>query len=227
MKVAIYARVSTEDKEQDPERQRMKCQQYCELHNHTVVNYQHDKTTGSSNPFERQGFSEMMKSKPEGIVIYEISRFSREHPAKVMRRLSELKNQGIKIISITEPAFNMEGDMSDLLQYIMTWFNNYYLTNLKRNVKSGIERARAQGKILGRPKAKFNEYRAFQLLINEKKSLADVSKELDVSKATLHRFKKVAENNPSLFINESNNSKSPVFETDDEENDIINKSKKG
>lgn len=214
MKVAIYARVSTDDKDQNPDRQRMSCEKYADLHNHKVIHYEFDKVSGDTNPLEREGFAEILKKKPEAILFYEISRFSREHPIKVMRRLEDLKNKGIKTISITEQAFNMEGEFSDLLQYIMTWFNNYYLTNLKRNVKSGLDRARAQGKILGRPKAKFNEFRAYHLLFVEKKSLGDVSKELGTSKATLHRFKKVAENDPSPFINEHEISKTGDFGTE-------------
>ena len=203
MKIAIYARVSTDDKEQNPERQRLSCEKYAELHNHSIIGYAEDKISGDTNPFDREGFKNIIKTNPEGILIFEISRFSREHPIKVMRRLQDLKNRGIKTISITEQAFNMEGEMSDLIQYIMSWFNNYYLSNLKKNVKSGLDRARKQGKILGRPKSKFNQYRAYHLLFNEKKSLQEVSKILGTSKATLFRFKKVAEKDRSLFIKES------------------------
>ena len=200
MKVAIYGRVSTDDKNQNPERQQMQCSQYIDIHNHELIGYKDDKMTGDSNPFDRAGFKEILKLKPQGIAVSEISRFSREHPAKVMRRLSELRDKGIKIISVTEPAFNMDGEMSDLIQYIMTWFNNYFLKSLKRNVKAGIERARKQGKQIGRAKVEFNRYRAYHLLCIEKKSQRYVSKELSVSLATINRFKKVADNNPTLFI---------------------------
>ena len=193
MKVVIYARVSTKDKDQNPERQKLSCNNYIDLHNHDLIGYEEEYITGDSNPLEREGFKRLLKLKPEGIVIYEISRFSREHPSKVLRRLQELKDKGIKIISITEPAFNMEGDMADLLQYIMTWFNNYYLTNLKRNIKSGQERARARGKQIGRSKAKFNERRAYHLLFNENKSQREVAKEVNTSLATINRFKSVCE----------------------------------
>ena len=217
MKVVIYARVSTDDKEQDPERQKMKCEQYCELHNHQVFAYAHDYCSGDTNPFDRDSFAFLLRTKPEAIIVYEISRFSREHPSKVMRRLQELKDRGIKTISITEPAFNMEGEMSDLLQYIMTWFNNYYLTSLRRNVKSGIERARAKGKQIGRAPVDFNQRRAYHLLFIEKKSQRFVSKELDVSLATINRFKKVCENAGGLFINGKLCSETPVSETQKEE----------
>lgn len=202
MRVCIYARVSTDDKEQNPERQRMQCLRYCELHSHEVIGYHYDYVSGDSNPFDRVGFRELIKDKPDAIIVYEISRFSREHPGKVLRRLSELKDRGIKTVSITEPAFNMDGEMSELLQYIMSWFNNYYLTNLRRNVKSGIERARKEGKQIGKPPAKFNKHRAYHLLFVDKMSQRNVSKELGVSAATINRFKKVCQKDPSLFINQ-------------------------
>lgn len=201
MDVVIYARVSTDDKDQKPERQKDSCQQYADLHHHNVLGYGEDYLTGDSNPFDRLGFQEILKLKPKGIIVFEVSRFSREHPSKVLRRISELRDRGIKIISITEPAFNMDGEMSDLLQYIITWFNNYYLANLKRNVKSGIERARKQGKQIGRAKVNFNQHRAYHLLFVENKSQRNVSKELSVSLATINRFKKVCEKNGGLFIN--------------------------
>jgi DNA invertase Pin-like site-specific DNA recombinase len=190
MKVIIYSRVSTDDKEQNTERQVIQCRNYCAIHNHTIIGEHEDYISGDTNPFIRKGFSSGVKSKPDGIVIYEISRFSREHPSKVMRRIQELKDSGIKIISITEPAFNMEGDMSELLQYIMAWFNNYYLSNLRRNVKTGQERARQQGKVIGRAKVKFNERRATHLYTVEKKTQREIAKELNVSLGTLNRFLK-------------------------------------
>ena len=201
MKVALYARVSTDDKEQDPERQFMQLRKYVELHQHECLGEYQDKISGDTPPVSREGFNALMVVKPEGVIVYQIDRLSREHPSKVLRFLGEMKDKGIAIISITEPAFNMDGEFADLIRYIITWFNNWYLANLKRNVKTGIEKARAQGKQIGRKKAEFNKFRAYELLTNEKKSQRFVSKELGVSLATINRFKKVIEKEPSLFIN--------------------------
>lgn len=200
MKVAIYARVSTDDKDQNPERQILKCKQYCELHNHNVCGIFKEHITGDSDPRKREEFSKLLNEDPSAIIVYSIDRLSRQHPSKVMRLLSELKDQGIKTISITEPAFNMEGEMSDLIQYILSWFNNYFLMQLKRNIRSGLDRARAQGKVIGRPGVKYNKYRAFHLLFNEKRSQRYVAKELGSSLATINRFKRVVESDRDLFI---------------------------
>ena len=112
-----------------------------------------------------------------------------------------MRDRGIKIISITEPAFNMEGEFSELLQYIIAYFNNWYLTNLKQNIKTGLERARAQGKQIGAAPVSFNERRAYHLLFIEKVSQRKVAEELGVSAATINRFRKVCVDNPPSFIN--------------------------
>lgn len=217
MKVVIYARVSTDDKEQNPERQILKCKQYCELHNHEVQAIYQEHISGDTDPFKRPEAGKMLSSKPDAIVIYSMDRLTRQHPIKVINLINRLKDSGIKVISITEPAFNMENELSEVMLFLIGWFNNYFLTKLRENVKSGLDRAKAHGKKLGRPKTKINEYRAYQLLFVEKRSLSDVSKQMGVSKSKLFRFKKVVEKNHNLFINKLDNPKTSVFETKGEE----------
>ena len=213
MKVAIYCRVSTDDKDQDPERQVMKCKQYCELHNHEVIETITEYHTGDSDPFSRPEGKKLLELDIEGIIIFSMDRLTRQHPVKVIHMINRLKDVNIKIISITEPAFNMESDFSEMIIYIMTWFNNYFLKKLKRDIKSGMERAKRDGKQIGRPNAKFNKYRAHQLLFNDSKSQRDVAKELNTSVSTINRFKRLYEKNPDSFINEELKPKGSVIET--------------
>lgn len=201
MKIGIYARVSTEDKEQDPERQLIKCRQYCELHHHTIIKEISEHYTGDSNPFERDKGKELLNLDIEGIVIYSMDRLTRQHPIKVINMINHLKNRGIKIISITEQAFNMESEFSEIILYIMTWFNNYFLQKLKSDIKSGIEKARLKGKQIGRAKTRFNEYRALELF-KKGYSYGMVAKELGVSKTVIYnRFKNPPSKNIKPYIN--------------------------
>lgn len=209
MKVISYARVSTDDKEQDPERQLIKGRQFSEFHNYEIVAELVDYCTGDSHILDRPEGSKI-KNYPEaeGLVCFSIDRYSRQHPTKVLRQLNDWKDRGFKIISVTEPTFNMDGEFSDLLMYLLTWINNYFLKKLKRDIKSGLERARLQGKQIGRKKADFNRFRAYHLLFEAKKedgrnySQRDVANELGVSLATINRFKRVAEKDPFPFINQ-------------------------
>jgi len=214
LNVCLYARVSTKDKEQDPERQFIQLRRYCELHSHNIVGEFRDfGVSGDTIPEKRQGFSLLLAEKPDAVVVYSLDRLSRQHPSKVISYLGRLKDRGVLVISVTEPAFNMEGEFAELIQYIITWFNSWYLRNLKKNIKTGLENAVAKGKVLGRSKAKFNKRRAYQLLFVEKKSQRFVSKELGVSLATTNRFKKVCENKGGLFINEGDVTQSDDFVT--------------
>lgn len=211
MKVVIYARVSTDDKEQDPQRQIDKCVQYCELKGHEVLSVLREHYTGDSNPFNRDEGSKILSYKDvEGIVIYSMDRLTRQNPVQVIRMINNLKEQGIKVISITEPAFNMESEFSDIMLYIMTWFNNYYLIQLRRNTISGLERARRKGKTLGRPKSDFNKYRAYHLLYNDNWSQRKVALNMGVSVATINRFKKGCDEKGLVFIKDKSVSNTGV-----------------
>lgn len=186
MKAAIYTRVSTDDKEQNPERQMIKCKQYCELHNHEVVYSIKENHKGDSPPNSRPEFQKIDLKKVDAIIVYSIDRLTRQHPNKVMNMLNYYKNSGVLIISVTEPIFNMESDFSEPMQYFMTWWNNYFLKKLSNDVKSGLDRAKAQGKKLGRPKKKFNKYEVLRRR-NQGESYRQIATAMNLSLADVQR----------------------------------------
>jgi len=187
MNVIIYARVSTDDKEQNPDRQLMKCRQYCELHDHTIVAELVDYHTGDSPLFERPEGRKIQNMNVDGIVFNSMDRLTRQHPNKMMLLLQYLKDSGITPVSATEPAFNLESDFSEVILYIMAYFNNYYLKELKKNVKSGLDRARKEGKTLGRPKNKVNLYAVAREASKEGASVSSVASALGVSRSSAYR----------------------------------------
>jgi len=187
MNVLIYARVSTDDKEQNPDRQLMKCRQYCELHDHTIVAELVDYHTGDSPLFERPEGRKIQNMNVDGIVFNSMDRLTRQHPNKMMLLLQYLKDSGITPVSATEPAFNLESDFSEVILYIMAYFNNYYLKELKKNVKSGLDRARKEGKTLGRPKNKVNLYAVAREASKEGASVSSVASALGVSRSSAYR----------------------------------------
>lgn len=199
MRVCVYARVSTDDKDQDPERQLIKCRQYAELHNHVIIKEITEYISGDTDPMQRPECSKAFDQ--EGIIVYSMDRLTRQHPVKVINLIKALKDQGIKVVSVTEPAFNMEHELSEVMLFLIGWFNNYFLVKLKRDIKSGMDRARLAGKHIGRPKTSFNVFRYVELRENQKLSLDKVAAELGVSKYKLWCFEKEYKQNPDLFIN--------------------------
>lgn len=186
MKAAIYCRVSRDDKEQNPERQLLKCKQYCDLHNHDVIFEVMEYHKGDSSPSERPKFNDIKLNDVDGIIVYSIDRLTRQHPNKVMTLLNHFKQSGVLIISVTEPIFNMESEFAEPMQYFMSWWNNYFLRKLSNDVKSGLERARKQGKRLGRPETKANKYQ-IQRLRSEGLSIRGIALQLNLSKSKVER----------------------------------------
>lgn len=212
MKVNLYARVSTDDKEQDPERQLIKLRSYTQLHEHTILEEIVDYNTGDSNPFKRENGKRLLDNNPEGILFFSMDRFTRQHPVKVFNIMSDMRNQNIKLVSITEPIFNMESEFAEVMIYLLTWYNNYFLKKLKRDIKSGMDRARLKGKQIGRKPATFNKEIAYKLLFEDKKSQRQVAKLLNTSLATINRFKKGVEKKGGFYILKHDVSKRNVLE---------------
>jgi DNA invertase Pin-like site-specific DNA recombinase len=162
-----------------------------------VIGQYVDVQSGDSDPFRREQGAKLLDLDPEGIVIFSMDRLRRQHPVKVIQLIEQLKDRGIKVISIAEPAFNMESEFGEIMLYLIGWFNNYFLKKLKRDIKAGMDKARAQGKHIGRRAIEFNKFRAYHLLVTEKKSLRVVAAELGVSAPTIMRFKREFEKDPT------------------------------
>ena len=89
MKVCIYARVSTDDKGQDPEVQINRCRDYCIQQNHVIITELVDEgISGDTFFYDRPEGKKLYKlinlNKVDGIVCFAIDRFSRQSPLKIL-----------------------------------------------------------------------------------------------------------------------------------------------
>jgi len=197
MRVFLYARVSTDDKEQTPESQLMKCREYAHIHNHKILGeYADIGVSGDSLIWDRPAGKNAKASfidsnKVDGIIVFSVDRYSRESPIKVLQQIAHLKERGIKFISITEPPFNMDSEFAEPLQYMLTWFSNWFLVQHKKKVRAGMDRAKTKGtrsgKPIGRPKLsgwyknRIREYHAQGV------SMKKIAKELGLSVGVVHK----------------------------------------
>src|SRR3989338_5268661 len=196
MKIIIYTRVSTDDKDQNPESQLLKCRHYCSLHEHKIVEELTDNgISGDTYIFSRPSGTKVKElieqGKAEGLVVFSVDRYSRENPIQVMQQLNHLKDQGITFISVSEPVFNMESEFAEPMKYMLTWFSNYFLVQHKKKVISGMERAKLKGtksgKPIGRPKIQVNKFKVKQLH-NQGLSQRNIAKQLEISLASVNRL---------------------------------------
>ncbi len=201
MKVAIYVRVSTDDKGQDPMVQLYKCRSYCENQGHEIIKEFIDEgVSGDTYYYDRPNGKKLEqlinKNKIQGIICFAIDRFSRQSPLKILPLLTHLRSKGIVFASVTEPIFNMESEVSEPMRYFYTWFNNYFLKQHKIKVKAGIEKAQKygtkSGKTIGRER-KAN----YDLIINlhqQGKNISNIARELKINKSSVFHAIKLFKN---------------------------------
>jgi DNA invertase Pin-like site-specific DNA recombinase len=91
IRVAIYARVSTDDKGQDPENQLRQLRAWCERMRHVVVReYVEHESGGKGADYRRQLallFSDAARREYDLLLVWSLDRFSREGMAATVGHL--------------------------------------------------------------------------------------------------------------------------------------------
>lgn len=85
------------------------------------------------------------------VLCWALDRLSREGPQATLEIVSRLGKYGCQVISLQEPWTEVGGEMLDLLLAIAGWVARMESTRRSERTKTGLARARAEGKRLGRP----------------------------------------------------------------------------
>ncbi|MBO2010938.1 recombinase family protein [Hymenobacter negativus] len=146
MRVALYARVSTADKDQNPENQLVLLRREAERAGDTIIKeYVDEKSGGSSN---RKAFQEMMrdagKRRFDLVRVFALDRFSSEGIEKVFEHTAALEQAGVQFWSYCEPQLNTTGPMASLFKAIISWAAGYRNQRHSENVRLGHARKRAE-----------------------------------------------------------------------------------
>jgi DNA invertase Pin-like site-specific DNA recombinase len=153
-KAAIYARVSTRDK-QSLENQLPVLQEFCRSYGFTVVAEYSDKASGGEGRESRAGFDTMLKDaykrKFDVVVFWALDRFTREGTAKTIEYLNLLESHGVHFKSYTEQYLDSTGLFKDAIIGLLATLAKQERIRLSERVKAGLDRAKKQGRIGGRP----------------------------------------------------------------------------
>jgi DNA invertase Pin-like site-specific DNA recombinase len=156
MKIATYIRVSKE--ELNLENQRRKLALYAQSQGWEIVSEFSDTATGSTG--DRQGWKLMLNGAARRefdlLLVYAVDRISREGATWVFSNLARLAGYGVKFHSFAEPHLSTVGPFGDVVLAMYATFAKLERDKLIERTKVGLDRARAQGKAIGRPKVAVN-----------------------------------------------------------------------
>ena len=162
-RAALYLRISTQDGRQTEENQRRQLNALLEREGYAFAGEFVDHESGRKGRRERAGFNEMFEAAERGafdvLVFWSLDRFSREGIRTTIHYLQQLETLGVGFQSYTEPYLNTENELvSHILLAVMSYFAEYEAKKISRRTKAGLERAREEGKKIGRP-SKFRQYK--------------------------------------------------------------------
>ena len=193
-RVALYARVSTLDKGQDPETQLIQLREYAKRRNFEIIGEFIDYASGTSE--ERKQYKQMMeaakKRKLDIVLVWRYDRFARSTQALV-NALKEFKNLGIDFISYQE-NIDTTTPTGELIFHVMASLAQFESSLISERVKAGMQRAKAQGKNISRPKLAKNKLNQIMELKQQGLSMNQISIQSGVAYGTVYNY--LAKNKP-------------------------------
>ena len=194
-KVVIYARVSTLD--QTVDNQLIELRDHCSKMGWEIVKeYTDEGLSGTLSRDKRPALNAMIddgyRKKFDTVVCWDISRIGRSMKELVLF-LSDMKDRGIGICSVRQ-GFDTSTSMGEIMFQFVGILSSWEREMIRERTLAGLERAKSEGKILGRRKVTNDTTTAKIIeLRNDKKSIREIASEVGVSTATVHRqLKKVA-----------------------------------
>ena len=150
--MALYARVSTADKGQDPRVQTLELQEYCQLRGWSVVGEYVDvgiSGTKEKRPELDRLMADAHRRRFDAVLCWKFDRFARS-VSHLLRALETFRSLGIDFISFSE-QLDTSTPMGKMVFTVLGAVAELERSLIVERVRAGMRNARAKGKRIGRP----------------------------------------------------------------------------
>ena len=148
MKFAIYVRVSRGDLHH--ENQKLQLIEYANQKGWQYELFEEVESTRKTRPIKENVLSLVRQGKFDGVLIYKLDRWARSLQELIMN-VTEITNRGKQFVVLTQP-FDTTSSAGMLMMQILGAFAEFEREIIRERTLAGLDRARAAGKVLGRPK---------------------------------------------------------------------------
>jgi len=187
-RVALYARVSTLDKGQDPETQLQALREYAARRGLVSVGEYIDYASGTreDRPQYQALLSAARKRQIDVVLVWRYDRFARSTPALV-HALHEFHRLGVDFISYQE-NIDTTTPQGELIFTVMASLAQFERALISERVKAGMARAKAQGKRISRAPIAEEIQTQIAALYGEGRSIHQISKQLGIGYGTAWNY---------------------------------------
>jgi len=165
MRAALYGRVSTKDRGQEYENQLIQLREFAARQGWTVTLIFCDSASGGST--DRKQFKAMFAAASrrefDVLLFWSLDRLSREGVLETLQHLQRLTSYGIAWRSFSELYLDSTGIFRDAVIGILAAIAKQEKVRISERTKAGLERARRQGKSLGRPRVSVDAAQILEL----------------------------------------------------------------
>jgi putative DNA-invertase from lambdoid prophage Rac len=193
MKAAIYARVSTLD--QEPENQLQELRRYVGARGWTGTEFV-DRGVGGSKD-RRPALDALLKDAKrrrfDVLVCWRLDRLGR-NLRHLVTLLEDLQHVGVSFVSLGE-GIDCTTPAGKLQLHILAALAEFERERIRERVMAGLDRARTQGKRLGRPKSR-PPVEQLQTVLGLPLNVA--AAQLGVSRSTLKRWRRAGQESLSI-----------------------------
>jgi DNA invertase Pin-like site-specific DNA recombinase len=185
-RAALYMRVSTKGHGQTTDTQALALREYAERRGFEAIEYRDEGVSGSKD--SRPALDKLMKDararKFDVVIVARFDRFARS-VSHLLRALEEFSHLGIDFVSVSE-SIDTSTPVGKMIFTVLGAVAELERNLIKERVSMGINRARKEGKQLGRPKRILDRERA-QLML-QSMSVRAVARQFGVSRGVIERL---------------------------------------
>ena len=189
--VALYARVSTKDKGQDPEMQLTELREFAAKRGWQVVGEFVDVGVSGSKD-SRPQLDAMMRvakaRKLDVIAVWKLDRFGRSL-RHLVDALAELEALGVAFVSLRD-NLDLTTPAGRMMFHVIGAMAEFERELIRERVRAGLAHARTKGQKLGRPKVRRDRDKdatAIRQMRGEGDSYGEIADALGRSKADVYR----------------------------------------
>ena len=183
-RIFAYCRVSTVEQTTDNQILAIRNAGY-DIQESRVIS---ETLSGSVRAMERKEFKTLIEHKLEAgdtLVVLKLDRLGRDN-IDVQQTIEQLTAKQIKVVSLDLPVSDLSSAEGKLMLQMFSAFAEFERNRIRERTQEGLNRAKAEGKKLGRPAAKDTTANV-QRCKSEGLSQSATAKELGIGIATVKR----------------------------------------
>jgi DNA invertase Pin-like site-specific DNA recombinase len=182
---AVYLRVSTD--RQTTANQEAEVRRLAVARGYVAVVYEETESAAKARPVLEGMLADVRAGRVQAVAVWALDRLHRSMTGAISTVL-ELDRLGVPVLSVREGWLDTGGPVRPLLVAIFGWVAEQERTRLIERTRAGLERARRDGKRLGRPPASPVLLHAARDLVATGATVAEAARSKGLARSSLRRF---------------------------------------